>query len=344
MIGEWKIGRTIGSGSCGRVRIARHQGTGQYAAVKIIPNDQGSTAPSGSGRSPSDQAEWAQRRIETEIVVMKLMNHPNIMRLFDVWETSTQLYLIMEYIEGGELFDYIVDNADKKVPLNDTRKVFQQIISAINYCHRFNVAHRDLKPENILLDQAGNVKVADFGFAAWLKTGDKKNMSVGTACGSPHYVAPEVVGGLRYDPCASDIWSCGVILYVLLCSKLPFDDPDTEKLLAKVQSGRYKPLPYYVNPLAADLVSKMLQKNVHRRITMPEILGHPFFTTRKPKTMGCDPSSLNVVSKPLGSFAAIDDDIFANLRTLWHGTPDNVIKQNLINNKRNWEKCVYQLL
>ena len=174
------------------------------------------------------EAERVLHGIEREIVIMKLIEHPNIMRLHDVWETSTELYLILEYVEGGELFDYLCERG--RLPAREALGYFQQIIAAIDYCHRFNIAHRDLKPENLLLDRDKNIKVADFGMAVWQSAGNMLN----TACGSPHYAAPEVIKGEAYDGTAADIWSCGVILYVMLCGRLPFDDDHIPMLFKKI--------------------------------------------------------------------------------------------------------------
>ncbi|KAI0923775.1 hypothetical protein AcV5_009234 [Taiwanofungus camphoratus] len=336
MIGLWKVGRTIGKGSSGRVRIARHTKTGQYAAVKIVSKNNLLNSRM-SLRSLGDEAERILHSIEREIVIMKLIDHPNIMRLYDVWETSTELYLILEYVEGGELFDYLCNKG--KLSSSEALGYFQQIITAVHYCHRFNIAHRDLKPENLLLDRSKNIKVADFGMAAWQ---GKSNM-LQTACGSPHYAAPEVIMGRAYNGSSSDIWSCGVILYALLAGRLPFDDEDLPTLLEKVKIGKYS-IPADIDPRATDLITKMLQKDVSKRITIPEILDHPFYTSQKPKDMNCDVPNLDHIAQPLTSTSDIDSDIFANLRTLWHGTPDEDIVAKLTNEEHTWEKGVYHLL
>ncbi|TFY67557.1 hypothetical protein EVG20_g3901 [Dentipellis fragilis] len=354
VIGLWKIGRTIGKGSSGqsfntavislahtnkgRVRIARHAKTGQYAAVKIVSK----VALVNSRMTMQGLDEQAERillGIEREIVIMKLIEHPNIMRLYDVWETSTELYLILEYVEGGELFDYLCNKG--RLSPAEALGYFQQIISAIDYCHRFNIAHRDLKPENLLLDRDKNIKVADFGMAAWQK--NNGNGLLQTACGSPHYAAPEVIEGRAYDGSLSDIWSCGVILFALLAGRLPFDDEDLHALLEKVKIGKFE-MPATVDSRAQDLIYKMLEKDVTKRITIPDILRHPFYTSQKPKMGKHAPPSLDVIARPLTNQNAIDSDIFANLRTLWHGTPDEDIVSKLVNEEHTWEKGVYHLL
>ncbi|KAH9971682.1 kinase-like domain-containing protein [Lactifluus volemus] len=338
VIGLWKIGRTIGKGSSGRVRIARHSKTGQYAAVKIVSK----TALVNSRRSIQGLDEHADRillGIEREIVIMKLIDHPNIMRLYDVWETSTELYLILEYVEGGELFDYLCKRG--RLSTSEALGYFQQIIAAIDYCHRFNIAHRDLKPENLLLDKDRNIKVADFGMAAWQMNNTSGLLR--TACGSPHYAAPEVIEGRAYNGSSSDIWSCGVILFALLAGRLPFDDEDLHTLLEKVKVGSYD-MPQAIDKRAQDLITRMLQKDVRKRITVEQILVHPFFTLHPPKTPMLVPPSLDTIARPIEGRLAIDPDILANLRTLWHGTPEEAIIRKLTNDEQTWEKGVYYLL
>ncbi|EKM49974.1 uncharacterized protein PHACADRAFT_130433 [Phanerochaete carnosa HHB-10118-sp] len=335
MIGLWKIGRTIGKGSSGRVRIARHSKTGQYAAVKIVSKSVLNSRL--SLRHMDEEAKRVLHGIEREIVIMKLIEHPNIMRLYDVWETSTELYLILEYVEGGELFDYLCDKG--RLSTSEALGHFQQIITAVNYCHRFNVAHRDLKPENLLLDRDGNIKVADFGMAAW----QGKSDLLQTACGSPHYAAPEVIMGKSYNGACSDVWSCGVILYALLAGRLPFDDEDLGMLLEKVKIGKYI-MPREVDSRAQDLISRMLEKDVTKRITVDEILKHPFYTSQPPKVMPYEAPSLDDIARPLPSDDDVDSDILANLRTLWPGVSDVQLKENLTSDKQTREKGVYHLL
>ncbi|KAK2463692.1 hypothetical protein APHAL10511_004443 [Amanita phalloides] len=336
-IGLWKLGRTIGAGSSGRVRIARHSRTGQYAAIKIVSKM--ALQSQVSLDRLADEVEHRQLAIEREIVVMKLIDHPNIMRLYDVWETSAELFLVLEYIQGGELFEYLCEKG--RLPVPEALGYFQQIISAVDYCHRFNIAHRDLKPENILLDQDHNIKIADFGMAAWQVNGQDGMLY--TSCGSPHYAAPEIISGEPYNGSAADIWSCGIILYALMSGKLPFDDEDCSALLMKVMDGRYV-MPQGIHPLAQDLIRKMLATDVRIRITMDEIKQHPFYLLHKPKLYGHVTPNLDDIARPIHTASSIDPDIFANLRTLWHGTPDRDIIRSLLNEERNWQKGIYHLL
>ena len=260
-VGPWIIGECVGKGASGHVKIARHRRTGQLAAVKILP-----LAPFVNSRASLDaQAKSEKQRlgIDREITMMKLMNHPNIMRIYDVYEGEKQLYLILEYVEGGELFDFLV-NRGKLAPL-EALGYFKQIIYGLNYAHTFSIIHRDLKPENILIHSLNPplIKIADWGMAAFAPP----TLQLETSCGSPHYASPEIVNGHKYTGTATDIWSCGVILYALLTGRLPFDDKNVRTLLSKVKSGRYE-MPAYIDPLAKDLLSRMLVVDVNKRISV----------------------------------------------------------------------------
>ncbi|KAK4686868.1 serine/threonine-protein kinase HSL1, negative regulator of Swe1 kinase, partial [Tremellales sp. Uapishka_1] len=340
MIGQWRIGRTIGKGSSGRVKIAKHAITQKYAAIKIVPK--GLILSSRMSMSEAGaRADKVLLGIEREIVIMKLIDHPNVLNLYDVWETSTELYLIMEYVPGGELFDYLVKRG--RLPVSEALHYFQQIIHAVDYCHRFNICHRDLKPENLLLDKDKNIKVADFGMAAW-EAGERM---LETSCGSPHYASPEIVAGKAYHGSSSDIWSCGIILFALLTGRLPFDDDNIRSLLQKVKTGVFE-MPSEIQGSARDLLKKMLEKDPERRITMPDILVHPFFTSRPPRGIPgrslVSPPALNEVERPVNSPADIDADIMGNLKTLWHGAAEDEIIAALMSREKTWEKAIYHLL
>ncbi|KAJ9110869.1 hypothetical protein QFC19_001378 [Naganishia cerealis] len=327
MIGQWRIGRTIGKGSSGRVKIAKHSITGKYAAIKIVPkglilNSRMSMSQAGA------RADKVLLGIEREIVIMKLIDHPNVLNLYDVWETSGELYLIMEYVPGGELFDYLVKRG--RLPETEALHYFQQIIHAVDYCHRFNICHRDLKPENLLLDKDKNIKVADFGMAAW----EASEKMLETSCGSPHYASPEIVAGQAYHGSCSDIWSCGIILFALITGRLPFDDDNIRVLLLKVKTGIFD-MPDEVQGHVRDLLFRMLEKDPKKRITpVREIPGRPLVS----------PPSLDEVERPVNSEAEIDPDILGNLKTLWHGAPDEAIIEALLSKEKTWEKAIYHLL
>lgn len=261
-IGQWVIGECVGKGASGRVRIAKHRRTGQLAAVKILPlqplvNSRASLA------THLAKSEKQRLGIDREIIMMKLMNHPNILRIYDVFEGENELYLVLEYVEGGELFDFLVNRG--RLPPLDALAFFKQIVYGLNYAHTFSIIHRDLKPENILIHSLNPplIKLADWGMAAFAPPA----LQLETSCGSPHYASPEIVNGMKYRGNATDIWSCGVILYALLTGRLPFDDKNVRTLLAKVKTGRYE-VPAYIDPLARDLLTRMLVVDVNRRITV----------------------------------------------------------------------------
>lgn len=165
------------------------------------------------------------KKLDREIAIMKLVQHPNVMSLFDVFESQDELYLVLELVDGGELFDYLVKQGRLKEM--EALKFFQQIIAGLDYCHKHLICHRDLKPENLLLDSNKTIKIADFGMASLQVTGKMLE----TSCGSPHYASPEIIRGVKYDGAKADIWSTGIILYALLTGNLPFDDENIRRLL-----------------------------------------------------------------------------------------------------------------
>ncbi|KAJ3437878.1 protein kinase [Anaeramoeba flamelloides] len=263
-IGPYIIGSTIGEGSFSKVKWAINPNTKKEVAVKIISKT----------NLVIDQKNMD--RVRTEIAIQKLIDHPNIIKIYDVYETEKHLFLILEYVSGGELFEYILESG--RVESNQSRKFFQQIIYGLEQIHSFSISHRDLKPENLLLDEDNNIKIADFGLAKMIKS----DGLLETACGSPHYVSPEVIRGKGYDGKKSDIWSCGVILYALLCGKLPFDQSDYNDLFLNISLGEYE-FPSFLGELEKDLISKMLVVDSEKRISIKEIKRHPWFTFNFPK-------------------------------------------------------------
>lgn len=199
-----------------------------------------------------------------------MIRHPNIIQLFEIIETPKQLYLIMEYVNGGELFDHIVENTrlDEEVAC----KYYQQIISGIEYLHELRICHRDLKPENLLLDHNQNIKLVDFG----LSNTYEKGGSLKTACGSPCYAAPEMIAGENYFGKRVDIWSSGVILYAMVCGFLPFEDPDTSKLYGKILGGEFH-IPKFISNECRHMMHCVMNTDPDTRYTIEEIREHPWF-------------------------------------------------------------------
>ncbi|KAF2762406.1 Pkinase-domain-containing protein [Pseudovirgaria hyperparasitica] len=255
-LGQYSIVKTLGEGSFGKVKLAVHQVSGQHVALKIISRRKLVTR---------DMAG----RIEREIQYLQLLRHPHIIKLYTVITTATEIIMVLEYA-GGELFDYIVQNG--RMSEGKARNFFQQIVCAVEYCHRHKIVHRDLKPENLLLDENLNVKIADFGLSNIMTDGN----FLKTSCGSPNYAAPEVISGKLYAGPEVDVWSCGVILYVLLVGRLPFDDEYIPTLFKKIASGNYH-VPNYVPHDAKVLIAKMLEVSPVRRITVQEIRMDPWF-------------------------------------------------------------------
>lgn len=209
-------------------------------------------------------------KIRREIQNLKLFRHPHIIKLYQVISTPTDIFMIMEYVSGGELFEYIVKNG--KLQEHEARRFFQQIISGVDYCHRHMIVHRDLKPENLLLDHNMHVKIADFGLSNMMMDGE----FLRTSCGSPNYAAPEVISGKLYAGPEVDIWSCGVILYALLCGTLPFDDEHVPTLFKKIKSGIF-PIPEYLNKSVVNLLCQMLQIDPMKRASIEDIKKHDWF-------------------------------------------------------------------
>ena len=337
-VGPWKLGKLIGQGASGRVRLAMHSRTQQLAAVKIIPKQMLINSRM-SLRDLSAKQDKLTLGIEREIVIMKLIEHPNLLGLWDVYETSKELFLVMEYVAGGELFDYLV--ARGRLQPHEARQYFRQIIFGVDYCHTFSICHRDLKPENLLLDGSRTVvKIADFGMAALQPT----EKMLETSCGSPHYASPEIVSGMTYDGTASDIWSCGIILFALLCGRLPFDDPNIQVLLGKVRAGRFA-MPSHLDPSVRDLIGRMLQVDPKKRASMREICSHPWFTdngrlsSKNPVT-----TEISTLSNEPIRLAEIDPDILGNLSTLWPELTHEQIIRRLLQSGQNWQKTFYMLL
>ena len=255
-LGQYKIIRTLGEGSFGKVKLAVHQITGQQVAFKII------------NRKKLVTRDMAGR-IEREIQYLQLLRHPHIIKLFTVITTVSEIIMVLEYA-GTELFDYIVSNG--KCTEDKARRFFQQIVCAVEYCHRHKIVHRDLKPENLLLDSHLNVKIADFGLSNIMTDGN----FLKTSCGSPNYAAPEVISGKLYAGPEVDVWSCGVILYVLLVGRLPFDDEYIPTLFRKIAAGHFY-LPPYLSSGAQRLIKRMLVVSPVQRITVAEIRQDPWF-------------------------------------------------------------------
>ncbi|XP_063172662.1 serine/threonine-protein kinase MARK2 isoform X5 [Candoia aspera] len=250
-IGNYRLLKTIGKGNFAKVKLARHVLTGKEVAVKIIDKTQLNSS--------------SLQKLFREVRIMKVLNHPNIVKLFEVIETDKTLYLIMEYASGGEVFDYLV--AHGRMKEKEARAKFRQIVSAVQYCHQKFIVHRDLKAENLLLDADMNIKIADFGFSNEFTFGNKLD----TFCGSPPYAAPELFQGKKYDGPEVDVWSLGVILYTLVSGSLPFDGQNLKELRERVLRGKYR-IPFYMSTDCENLLKKFLILNPSKRGTLEQIM------------------------------------------------------------------------
>ncbi|XP_046903968.1 MAP/microtubule affinity-regulating kinase 3a isoform X9 [Hypomesus transpacificus] len=246
-VGNYRLLKTIGKGNFAKVKLARHILTGREVAIKIIDKTQ---------LNPN-----SLQKLFREVRIMKILNHPNIVKLFEVIETERTLYLVMEYASGGEVFDYLV--AHGRMKEKEARAKFRQIVSAVQYCHQKHIVHRDLKAENLLLDADMNIKIADFGFSNEFTMGSKLD----TFCGSPPYAAPELFQGKKYDGPEVDVWSLGVILYTLVSGSLPFDGQNLKELRERVLRGKYR-IPFYMSTDCENLLKRFLVLNPAKRGTL----------------------------------------------------------------------------
>ncbi|XP_075398363.1 serine/threonine-protein kinase SIK1 isoform X1 [Tenrec ecaudatus] len=252
-VGFYDIERTLGKGNFAVVKLARHRVTKTQVAIKIIDK----------ARLDSSNLE----KIYREVQIMKLLNHPHIIKLYQVMETKDMLYIVTEFAKNGEMFDYLTSNGH--LSEEEARKKFWQILSAVEYCHSHHIVHRDLKTENLLLDSNMDIKLADFGFGNFYKPGE----ALSTWCGSPPYAAPEVFEGKEYEGPQLDIWSLGVVLYVLVCGSLPFDGPNLPTLRQRVLEGRFR-IPFFMSQDCESLIRRMLVVDPAKRITIDQIKQH----------------------------------------------------------------------
>uniref|UniRef100_A0A8C1PBD9 non-specific serine/threonine protein kinase n=1 Tax=Cyprinus carpio TaxID=7962 RepID=A0A8C1PBD9_CYPCA len=260
-VGFYDIERTLGKGNFAVVKLARHRITKTEVAIKIIDKTQ------------LDAVNL--EKIYREVQIMKMLDHPHIIKLYQVMETKNMLYLVTEYAKNGEIFDYLAKHGRLSEP--EARRKFWQILSAVEYCHNRNIVHRDLKAENLLLDGHMNIKIADFGFGNFFQPGKP----LATWCGSPPYAAPEVFEGQQYEGPQLDIWSMGVVLYVLVCGALPFDGPSLPVLRQRVLEGRFR-IPYFMTEDCEHLIRRMLVLDPSKRLSIGQIKEHKWMVMEVP--------------------------------------------------------------
>ncbi|XP_065818788.1 MAP/microtubule affinity-regulating kinase 4 isoform X2 [Labrus bergylta] len=312
-IGNYRLLKTIGKGNFAKVKLARHVLTGKEVAIKIIDKTQ---------LNPT-----SLQKLFREVRIMKGLNHPNIVQLFEVIETDKTLYLIMEYASGGEVFDYLVSHGRMKEV--EARAKFRQIVSAVHYCHTKNIVHRDLKAENLLLDADANIKIADFGFSNEFTLGNKLD----TFCGSPPYAAPELFQGKKYDGPEVDVWSLGVILYTLVSGSLPFDGQNLKELRERVLRGKYR-VPFYMSTDCEGILRRFLVLNPSKRCTLEQVMKDKWINA------GYEGEDLKPHIEPVEDFSdPARIEVMVGM-----GFTSEEIKDALLNQKYNEVTATYLLL
>uniref|UniRef100_A0A3P8YYR7 Protein kinase domain-containing protein n=1 Tax=Esox lucius TaxID=8010 RepID=A0A3P8YYR7_ESOLU len=311
-VGPYRLEKTLGKGQTGLVKLGIHCVTCQKVAIKIVNREK--------------LSESVLMKVEREIAILKLIEHPHVLKLHDVYENKKYLYLVLEHVSGGELFDYLVKKG--RLTPKEARKFFRQIISALDFCHSHSICHRDLKPENLLLDEKNNIRIADFGMAS-LQVGDSL---LETSCGSPHYACPEVIRGEKYDGRKADVWSCGVILFALLVGALPFDDDNLRNLLEKVKLGVFH-MPHFIPPDCQNLLRGMIEVDATKRLTVPG----------KNEPEPEQPVPRKVAIRTL-STEDIDPDVLESMHSLGCFRDKGKLTKDLLSDDDNQEKMIYFLL
>ncbi|KAM6393585.1 LOW QUALITY PROTEIN: serine/threonine-protein kinase BRSK2 [Pluvialis apricaria] len=322
-VGPYRLEKTLGKGQTGLVKLGVHCVTCQKVAIKIVNREK--------------LSESVLMKVEREIAILKLIEHPHVLKLHDVYENKKYLYLVLEHVSGGELFDYLVKKG--RLTPKEARKFFRQIISALDFCHSHSICHRDLKPENLLLDEKNNIRIADFGMAS-LQVGDSL---LETSCGSPHYACPEVIRGEKYDGRKADVWSCGVILFALLVGALPFDDDNLRQLLEKVKRGVFH-MPHFIPPDCQNLLRGMIEVDASKRLTLEHIQKHIWYIGGKNEPEPEQPIPRKVQIRSLPSLEDIDPDVLDSMHSLGCFRDRNKLLQDLLSEEENQEKMIYFLL
>ncbi|XP_035498464.1 serine/threonine-protein kinase BRSK2 isoform X4 [Scophthalmus maximus] len=322
-VGPYRLEKTLGKGQTGLVKLGIHCVTCQKVAIKIVNREK--------------LSESVLMKVEREIAILKLIEHPHVLKLHDVYENKKYLYLVLEHVSGGELFDYLVKKG--RLTPKEARKFFRQIMSALDFCHSHSICHRDLKPENLLLDEKNNIRIADFGMAS-LQVGDSL---LETSCGSPHYACPEVIRGEKYDGRKADVWSCGVILFALLVGALPFDDDNLRNLLEKVKLGVFH-MPHFIPPDCQNLLRGMIEVDAGKRLTLEQIQKHTWYIGGKNEPEPEQPVPRKVTIRSLPSADDIDPDVLDSMHSLGCFRDKNKLMKDLLSDDDNQEKMIYFLL
>ncbi|KAI1090448.1 Pkinase-domain-containing protein [Rostrohypoxylon terebratum] len=312
--GKWILGKTIGAGSMGKVKLARKEDSSEQVACKIIPR--GSTEDGHHSRADKERADQSKEiRTAREAAIVTLLQHPHICGMRDVVRTNYHWYMLFEYVNGGQMLDYIISHG--KLKEKQARKFSRQIASALDYCHRNSIVHRDLKIENILISKTGDIKIIDFGLSnLFAPRGHLK-----TFCGSLYFAAPELLQARAYTGPEVDVWSFGIVLYVLVCGKVPFDDQSMPALHAKIKKGLVD-YPSWLSNECRHLLSRMLVTDPRQRATMHEVMNHPWMI----KGYGGPPENYLPAREPLT--LPLETEVI-NAMTGFNFGPPEVIKAQL---------------
>uniref|UniRef100_A0A3B5Q9N2 Serine/threonine-protein kinase BRSK2 n=1 Tax=Xiphophorus maculatus TaxID=8083 RepID=A0A3B5Q9N2_XIPMA len=313
--------RELGSETRRKIRLVKlgiHCITAQKVAIKIVNREK--------------LSESVLMKVEREIAILKLIEHPHVLKLHDVYENNKYLYLVLEHVSGGELFDYLVKKG--RLTPKEARKFFRQIISALDFCHSHSICHRDLKPENLLLDEKNNIRIADFGMAS-LQVGDSL---LETSCGS----VPALCGE-KYDGRRADVWSCGVILFALLVGALPFDHDNLRQLLEKVKSGVFH-MPHFIPPDCQSLLKGMIEVNPEKRLTLEAIQKHSWYQGGRNEPCPEQPPPRRVCVRRILSLTELDPDVLESMHSLGCFRDRVKLTRDLQCEEENQEKMIYYLL
>ena len=263
-IGFYRIGRLLGKGAFGKVNLGMHKLTGKLVAIKSIKKAR-----------LTDNASRA--KVMKEYSILKNLRHKNIIRLYESFETEKHILIVMELCSGGDILSYI--KRHKKLKEETAKCIFHQLVSGLGYCHSRYTLHRDIKLENILFNHKGELKICDFGVSSTLPRGER----IMEKCGTPAYIAPEILRGEGYEGFGADVWSAGVVLYTMLCGTLPFKANNMNDLQRLILRGKYT-IKEDLSKKAVDLLKRILHKDPNKRLTIPEVLMHNWVKSADEKT------------------------------------------------------------
>ncbi|KAI1380175.1 hypothetical protein F4677DRAFT_406061 [Hypoxylon crocopeplum] len=311
--GKWILGKTIGAGSMGKVKLARKEDGSEQVACKIIPR--GSTEDGHHSRADRERADQSKEiRTAREAAIVTLLQHPHICGMRDVVRTNYHWYMLFEYVNGGQMLDYIISHG--KLKEKQARKFSRQIASALDYCHRNSIVHRDLKIENILISKTGDIKIIDFGLSNLFAP----RSHLKTFCGSLYFAAPELLQARAYTGPEVDVWSFGIVLYVLVCGKVPFDDQSMPALHAKIKKGIVD-YPSWLSNECRHLLSRMLVTDPKQRATMYEVMNHPWMI----KGYGAAPENYLPAREPLT--LPLEPEVISAMTGFNFGPPEGIKAQ-----------------